>query len=82
MRVLVVLLATVALAVLAACGEQRACSNGVAVRDPEENPGLVQDCVTLLTIKNRLPEKQTWTGTPTATSGSGTALWSAAGRGA
>ena len=55
MRVLVVLLATVALAVLAACGADPAnCGNGVAVRNPDQNPGLIQDCDTLLAIRDEL----------------------------
>ena len=54
MRVLAVLLAAVALAVLAACGERRACANGVAVREPQKNPGLVQDCATLLALRDKL----------------------------
>lgn len=31
-----------------------ACSNGVAVPDPEDNPGLVQDCAILLSIRDTL----------------------------
>ena len=53
MRVSAVLLAAVALTLLAACGEQRACTNGVAVPNPQRDPGLVQDCVTL-PVKDRL----------------------------
>ena len=30
------------------------CSNGVAVPDPEDNPGLVEDCRTLLNIRDTL----------------------------
>ena len=31
-----------------------ACSNGIAVPDPEDNPGLVQDCAILLSIRDTL----------------------------
>lgn len=31
-----------------------ACSNGIAVADPEENPGLVQDCAILLSARDVL----------------------------
>lgn len=31
-----------------------ACSNGIAVPDPEENPGLVNDCAVLLDIRDTL----------------------------
>lgn len=30
------------------------CSNGVVVPDPEENPGLVEDCRTLLSVRDTL----------------------------
>ena len=30
------------------------CSNGIAVPDPQDNPGLVADCVTLLSIRDTL----------------------------
>ena len=30
------------------------CSNGTAVPDPLENPGLVEDCETLLMVRDRL----------------------------
>lgn len=31
-----------------------ACSNGIAVPDPEDSPGLVQDCAVLLSIRDTL----------------------------
>lgn len=31
-----------------------ACSNGIAVPDPEDNPGLVQDCAVLLSVRGTL----------------------------
>ncbi len=31
-----------------------ACSNGIAVPDPDDNPGLVQDCAILLSIRDTL----------------------------
>lgn len=31
-----------------------ACSNGIAVPDPEDHPGLVQDCAVLLSIRDTL----------------------------
>ena len=34
--------------------ETSLCSNGVVVADPQENPGLVADCVTLLGIRDTL----------------------------
>ena len=40
-----------------------ACSKGVVVRNPEENPGLVKDCRTLLGMRDQL-------------AGSGTLAWS------
>ena len=30
------------------------CTNGIAVPDPENNPGLVKDCITLLAVKDVL----------------------------
>ena len=33
---------------------EQACANGVAVADPEAHPGLVADCVTLLSSKDAL----------------------------
>lgn len=56
-------LAAIALAVLfiaqmgatsASAQQLNACSNGIAVTDPSDNPGLVQDCQTLLTLKDAL----------------------------
>ncbi len=43
--------------------EIRECSDGAVVPDPEENPGLVKDCRTLLGMRDTL-------------AGSGTLLWS------
>ena len=36
-----------------------ACSNGIAVPDPEDNPGLVQDCAVLLSIRDTLAGEAT-----------------------
>ncbi len=38
----------------ASAQQPNACSNGIAVTDPSDNPGLVQDCQTLLTLKDAL----------------------------
>lgn len=37
------------------------CSWGIAVPNPERNPGLVNDCVALLVIGDRLLEENPWT---------------------
>ena len=37
-----------------------ACSNGIAVPDPEDNAGLVQDCATLLSIRDTLGGELDW----------------------
>ena len=37
------------------------CSNGVAVRHPENNPGLVRDCTVLLSVRDTLAGKA-WVG--------------------
>ena len=38
----------------ASAQQPNACSNGIAVTNPSDNPGLVQDCQTLLTLKDAL----------------------------
>ena len=46
---------------------EEACSQGHVVEDPEENAGLVQDCATLITLRNSLLGTDTWnwnTGVP------------------
>ena len=35
-------------------GDVEACSMGVVVRNPEENPGLVEDCRTLLRMRDKI----------------------------
>ena len=34
--------------------DPEACSGGVVVPDPEENPGLVEDCRTLLEMRDKI----------------------------
>ena len=49
------------------------CENGIAVEDPEENPGLVRACEVLLAAKDALAGEGGSTGTRRGRSGSGTA---------
>ena len=45
--------------------EVAACGDGVVVPDPEANPGLVEDCETLLEVQNALAGPGGWTGMST-----------------
>lgn len=58
---LLALASVVAIWLLMACVDQSSrlaaqCSDSRAIHDPENKPGLVSDCVTLLTIKDALDE--------------------------
>ena len=39
--------------------EAAGCTNGIAIADPVENPGLVADCAILLGVRDRLAREAT-----------------------